>query len=426
MIRHHARARAFAAFVVIGASAVAAPTGSLIAIEGRTLAGSNGLTVRSLNSPFTNGLGQVGFTGTLNDGAGGFFTFVFFNDQIVFSTPDDTNNTVSGGESTMGVSDSGDFIFSPSVNGGDAVYTSAGPLLVNGDPAPGFPGQTATFNSRPTMLPDGTAHWIGGVTGIGQNGTAGRALYRSSGGTITPLLASGQVVNGVEISATGVDFDYQVSDNASNLIVVIDSTGPTTSDGYVYVNGAFVAQEGQVATGIGAEVYRNFDHVSVNNAGNYAFSGDTSVATEFISYNGSAVLTRNMVIDGFTLGASVNAMSLNNLNQLAYIWSGTTTGAEGLFFASDAANAGSTSTLLLAVGDSIELDGELFTIDDFNASGVIGPGLDLADDGFVFVEVDLLDKGGASFEAIIRIAVPSPGAVGMLALAGVGALRRRR
>ena len=66
-------------------------------------------------------------------------------------------------------------------------------------------------------------------------------------------------------------------------------------------------------------------------------------------------------------------------------------------------------------------------IDDFNASGIIGPGLDFAEDGFVFVEVDMTDvAGGASIEAVISIAVPAPLSGSVFALGGLLAMRRRR
>ena len=66
-------------------------------------------------------------------------------------------------------------------------------------------------------------------------------------------------------------------------------------------------------------------------------------------------------------------------------------------------------------------------IDDFNASGIIGPGLDFAEDGLVYVEVDLASfDGSTNIEAIISLAVPTPGGTGLLVLAGLCAARRRR
>ncbi len=172
----------------------------------------------------------------------------------------------------------------------------------------------------------------------------------------------------------------------------------------------------------------NFDNISVNNLGNYIFSGDTDGSTttdEFLAYNGSIVLREGQLIGGRTLGAGVDAASMNELGQVAFVWDSDLT--ETLFAgnASDLAN----SIALLSIGDELDVNGDLiadYTLTDFEASNIIGPGIDLAENGRIYVEVEITAIGGSTAEeAIIGIAIPEPATAALLTL-GLLAMRRRR
>lgn len=269
---------------------------TVVVQEGDTPAGGGGNPVTSLNSPFTNADGEVGFTGILDNG-GASDSFVWHDTGIVWRNSSAMGVTLAGGESTMGVSNTGGFIYSPSVDGDDAVWTHNGELAVDGDPAPGFPpGTTTTFHSRPTMIPGGQAYWISGFNASGGTATEGRMLYTSTSatpGTINVVLRSDDMIGGLMIDRpSGIDFDYQISDDGSHHIHVLQmDTGSTVDDDHVYVDGAFVARETS-PTGQG-DNWDNFDNVSINDAGSYLFSGDTDGATtsdEFIAYNGTIAL----------------------------------------------------------------------------------------------------------------------------------------
>jgi hypothetical protein len=390
---------------------------SLIVQEGDTPAGAPG-PVTALNSPFTNGNGVVGFTGSVGE------NFVWYDTGITWLNSDGLPSVLTGGEGTMGVSNTGGFIYSPSVDGNDSVWTHNGLLLTDGTAAPGFPPPALnTFNSRPTMLPGGASYWVAGVSLSGGTSTEARVLYGSSDSTpatITRVLASGDMVGGFPIASgsNGIDFDYHLSDDASHHIhsLTLD-TGSTTDDGIVYVDGVVIARE-TFPTG-GGDNWDNFDNVSINNAGNYLFSGDTDGATgsdEFIAYNGVISIREGDAIGGITLAstASVSALSLNNLGHAAFIWSHSG-GTETLFFACDASDLAASSVAVLSVDDDVDFDGggADAVVTDFNASSVIGPGLWLAEDGRVFIEVDL-DYGAGPVEAIIALDLPSCGATDLV------------
>jgi len=408
--------------VSAGAALGEVKSGEIVVKEGDALAGS---TVSSVNAPFTNGNGQVGLVIPLEDDR----RAIWFDTGAIFTSDEALPDSLTGGEGTMGVGDNGEFIYSPSFNGDDAVFGQDGLILVENTQAPGFdPGINSTFHSRPQMTDDGTAYWISGFNdGAGGTSSIGRMLYkRDPGGAISVVVKAGDLIDGVPVDdGSGVGFSYAFSGDNSNMI---NEVGLGDLDTLV-VNGSGVAQEG-ASTGQG-DNWDNFDAVSINSAGNYVFSGDTdgdTGADEFIAYNGEIVLREGDSAAGVTIDGSVDALSINELGQAAFIWEDTN--GEALFFAPDASNLADTATILLAVGDEFDADGDSIAdwiIDDFNASAAIGPGLDLAEDGLVYFEVDLVSlDGGTNVEAILSMVVPTPGSAALLAMAGLVGARRRR
>ena len=365
----------------------------------------------SVNSPFTNGAGAVGFTGTAGEG------FVWRDTGITWLNSDAVGIALAGGESTMGVGDAGQFIYSPSVDGEDAVWTHNGLLAVENTQARGFDtGTVSTFHSRPTMCPDGRAFWVSGFNESGGDTTEGRMLYTSSNATPAAtqvVLRSDDLIGGFAIDRpSGIDFDYQVSDDGAHVIVVLFmDTGSSVDDGFLYVDGALAAREAD-PSGDG-DNWDNFDCVSINDDGDYLFSGDTDAVTsadEFIAVSGSIAVREGDTIDGveLTTGASVLGLSLNNYGEAVYAWSTGSGTGEHLFIATDAAQLAGTSVLVLSTGDAIDLDGDGApdaTVTDFKTNSGTGPGLWLAENARVYVEVEL-DYGMTQLETILAIDVP--------------------
>lgn len=378
--------------------------------EGDSPPGAGADTVSSLGAPFTDGNGVVGFTGNLTTG-GGSDNFVWYDDDIVWRNSDAMASTLTGAEGTLGVGDSGEFFYSPSVDGDDSVWSQNGLVLTEG-PAPAFPGGTNnTFNSRPTMIPSGQSYWIAGFDDTGGTTTQGRVLYTSpmaSSASISVVLRSDDMVGAFTIDRpSGLGFDYQISDDGNHHIHdLLMDTGTTTNDGFLYVDGGLVARETD-PTGDG-DNWDNFDVVAINDNGNYLFSGDTDGSTasdEFIAYNGTISLREGDTVDGMVLGSSVNAGSINNRNEAVFIWS---VGSEEALFAACDGSDLAASVVLLVSGEEVDVDGDGTgdaTVTDFNASNIIGPGLWLAEDRRVFVEVDL-DFGAGDLEAILNLDLP--------------------
>ena len=393
--------------------------------EGMMIDGSN---VTIVGAPTVDGEGNSGLLFGLADGRRGIWrsgSVDFLDDQAL-------PTVLSGGETTIGVGNGGKWVYSPSIDGGDGLWSDAGFVIVENTQAPDFaPGINSTFHSRPSMGDDGSIYWVSGFNdGAGGTSTQGNMVYKRDAGTgtTTTLLRTGETYGSTLVDSIG--FDYAVaSDGSHGIFEYTDANQSSTADDTVLVDGFVVAQEGS-ASGSG-DNWDNFDYKAINTSGNYLFSGDTDGASssdEFIAYNGSVAVREGDSVDGVTLGSSVRGLAINNANAAAFVWTDTaSTSIEHLFYASDASALGMAS-VLLSTGDMIDADGD-GTLDavvtDFNA--FTNGDITLRNDGWVYLDVDLDDLSGNDLgEAAIRVRVPAPAGATALALAGLVGLRRRR
>jgi hypothetical protein len=379
---------------------------TLIVQEGDTPPGASG-SVDVINPPFADANGRVGFTAdVVGDNA-----FVWYDTGIAWMNSDAVGVTLTGAEFTMGVGNGGEFIYSPSTDGDDSVWTDDGQLAIENVQAPGMPaGFNSTFHSRPTMIPTGQAYWVAGHNdGSGGTSSVGRILYTSTDGTpatISLLIKTGDVIDGQTIDASGVDFDYDFSEDGSHHIHYLDMTGSTSADGFLYVDGSLVAQEGQPNGG--GDNWDNFDYMSINDSGNYIFSGDTDGATstdEFVAYNGAIVAREGDTIGGVVIasGDSVRGLAINNLGHAVVAWGSTDN--ENIFHACDAADLVGTGQLILSTGDELDFDGGGADATVTDIASLLHT-YTLTESSTLFVNVDV-DYGSGDVEAIIALDLPS-------------------
>jgi hypothetical protein len=384
---------------------------TVVAKNGDAIAGAAGpTTVSTLGSPYTDSTGKVGFIVSLADSS----RSIWYNTGPVFNSGSVAG--LSGGETTIGISDTGTFIYSPSFNGDDAVWTGSGLLLVDGDPAPGFPGQFNSFNSRPRMAANGTAFWVAGVSNTSGGATVANAFYSNAtpanpAATIA-LNKTGDVINGLAMQGSGVNFVYDISSDATQRINLF-LLGPSgLTDAHIVLNGATVTtrESDPVPMGTG-ETWTSFRSVGIANSGSWIMTADTSAAAasdEVLVIDGAVALREGQSLDGLVLTGQTDAVSISDAGQFAVLWD-LPSSQEGLFVGRTSSATG--AKLVAKTLTQIDVDGDTvadFFINDFNASAITAPGLDLADDGFVYANVDLRTIGGVTdIEAIVRFAVPS-------------------
>ncbi len=431
----------FAGLVTVSTATALTPV-TLLFQEGDAVDGS---TITSVNAAFTSGNGTVGSLGILADGR----RFVWIDNGVDW-TSDLAPDTVSGGESTIGVGDDGSWSASlsfPASNGSsgsdDSWFHSSNQILLREfDTAPGVPGQIVGFASRPSMDDNGSAYTVAGYRLPGDlSGSDARVFYRtnnpSSGSpTYDVIYESFEVIDGFTVGNGGVDFTYDVSGNGDSLIteIVFNDTPSTADDNMIYhidMNTGVrtrLAREGD-ATGDG-DNFDNWDGVHINNSGDYLIHGDTDGATatdEFILVNGNIVYREGDLISGVSMD-TVDAADINDNGEMVAIFNTTAdANVEALVYGADAADVSSWD-VLLTVGDDLDFDNNGVsdgTLTDFNISGTINP-FEIGNGDTVWLEVDYLDINGVELEAIIGVTIPAPGAGALLALAGLATGRRRR
>jgi hypothetical protein len=388
----------------IGVASAQVVPALLVVKEGDTVGAS---TVTDLGDPFTNSLGQVGFVLTLADATRG----VWAGTGQIFNSSQDA--TILGAfENTMGISDALDFLISPSLVGGlDAVYASTGVVLKETDEAPGFPGRFSAFNSRSRMVANGTAFWVGGTATTVGGASSQRVFYSNPTPAIpsatVPLITGGQAFGAETITQAGIEFGYDVSDDATRFINRLIMSGSTATDAFVAVGGTtIVAREGSVADGV--ELWQGFGFVGINDSGQWVVSGDTNgpTATDGIVVSPAGVIFREgQAVGGQAYAGVIDAISINNVGGVAMVMD-VSGGTEALVIG-PVASFVADADLLLKTNDQIDVNGDNvadFVVTDFNASVTIAPGLDIADDGAVYVNVDISDLGGLALgEAIIAV-----------------------
>jgi len=249
--------------------------------------------------------------------------------------------------------------------GFDSVWLDDTPIAVEGDPVLSVAGQFWSFASRPGVTADGKPYWGGGITSTVGGSTQNRGLFFNAtqdvlilGGDVLPGLPA-------PLSGGSISFDYRVSALGSNFIIDHQMTGvSTTMDTVVIVNGAglmaggALVQEGTLVPaavgGVGGENWAAFDFMGITEQGSYFFTGDTSGPTttdEFIVIDGVIVHREGDVLDGQTLTGSIEGAYMNEAGDLAFIWAvndaGTSRGA--LFFNGD---------FLLMETNTVDLDGD--------------------------------------------------------------------
>ena len=383
----------------------------LVLTEGDAIGDS---TAVLLNSPFVNGLGQVGFNVLLEDKS----FAIWFDGAVVFNSSSvispDLNQTV---ESTMGFGNAGQFAYSPTFDFEDSLRDQNGIVLVEDTQAPGFAaGVNTTFHNAPTMTDDGTTYWLSGFNdGMGGTASVGRILYRRDpAGNIDVVIRSGDSISGDTVDMSGFGSDYQFSRDNTNSIIEVDAdTGSGADDGRVLVNLTVVAAEGSPVMDASAtpenDSWDNFRRFTINNAGNYVFSGDTSGAAitrdEFIAYNGVIRLREGDAIAQGNLAGFVKGVTLNEGNSLAFVWDldDGEDQLESLFFASDASDL-TNLAVVASVEDELDVDGDGvadWVISDFAAGSVTGASIALTEDGLIYVAVDLQSVDGSDFRRAI-------------------------
>jgi hypothetical protein len=375
-----------------------------------------GSTITEFSPVFVDADGRPAALLTLADGQ----RAIWYDGSVIFASGSIAAPVLTGGEATIGIGDGGRFVYSPSADGQDSLWTDQGLLLRASDPAPALPGLFVAFASRPSMLPDGRTLTVSGWRETSAGPTIGRILYRHTPGAVTPwqvvLRSAGDVIGGIApISSVGVGFQYDSSDDGSQLIsLLLLETGSTANDSVVWRNGAVMARESlPVPGGIGGENWQSFAGVAINNSGDWLLAGNTTGPTAsdaFIAWNGQIQVREGGTYGGLVIpsGSAARAMSINNLNQAVHTWNLAGGAGQALFVAPDASRL-DVARLLLRTGSQLDFNGDGLsdgTVVEIFHSFTSTVGLSLGNNDAVHVDVSYSD-GVVTRRSLVRLGLNS-------------------
>lgn len=401
----------------------------VVARTGAPAPGSDGHLLVAINSPTSNGRGEVGFTGFVATAGGASTGFVWFDSSIVWINDDAMPIDLDAAEATMGIGSEGEWIYSPFEDGADSVWSNGVRLMRGGDPAPGIPGWYITFCSRPQMNDDGMSSWVSGLSVLPGGSTQGRALYVD----FEPVLKSGDVVGGLAIEPQGVGFPYDIAPRVDgrgvHWIARARATVGGVSTQLLIAGDSIVAQGGQpigdqsVVPGV---AYQNFDDCVINGAGHWAAIGDSDGPTSsdgVLLVNGEAIAFEGMVVGGSTLVESPRAVAIDELGRVATIWGTSSDGDQLLLFLPpNAAGLPWSPIPLLRAGDLVDANGDGIaesTVVSLIANPSIAPGLRIGARCVMHVAAAIAIAGQGQQTAIVTVALPAVDEPGDLNLDGV-------
>ncbi len=410
----------------------------VIARVGDPVPNNAGWTIATVNTPFTDIDGSVGFTGTMTNAAAPTPTtvFVWRDAAPVFTglaAPDVTFQSI---EDSMGLGENGLYFFSPvfrvetSASSFDSIWSNLAPIEIReGDPAPGIPNFFVQSTSGPTVVGGAIGYMVASARPSG--GVANqRVLYRWTPAVgFWPVYRTGQAIlpapDNFPISlGSGLSFRYDVSDNDANLIHVIQfDTGQSFNDSYLVVgtpSGLAVGlREGALTNDPDFnDLWSVFSYVSINSAGTWVVGGRTNSNLDgVIAVNGTiAIREVASTVDGITLDfpGNVLAVSINNNGLIAHAWqhgSAIVPSPTKTLFVGRATDLLNTSRQIVKIGDQLDTnaDGTAdWDVTDIDITGATSAGFDLAEDGFINVSLQISPIGTlAPAKAVVRFALPT-------------------
>ncbi len=353
----------------------------------------------------------------------------------------DAGRTLDSGQidERVSINDSGDFVFTGNLS---PATSTDDELIIRGNAAGTLSIATregATTAAGPTN----------GVTLTAPNiDNSGRISYRNFVNTTTAqLLRNDATVIDAALGAASpvagrtfrvLDTDgYHVDASGNNWVAFTSTNGATTDDGLLLFNGGIAMREGVSTIAGGTATF--FNEWGMIPSGNWWARGNNGtgnndwvargngaggyvsvVETDQPILTGSTELWDDAIFtDTFFLFASDNVGN--------YIVGGVTNNAD-LARNSVLVYRGTFGEFELArEGDTVDLDGDGILNDDAFITTFNNDDAFFTDAGQFVYQANLRNAAGADIgQALLTMNVPTPGALGLLGLAGLGALRRRR
>ena len=339
-----------------------------------------------------------------------------------------------------GSSTDDDVIVGGGLTGLDTLYAQEGAAI---DEAYGF-GSGNTWDTLDSTAIDssGRVYWTSdAVDGPAFNSANNEIIVTSDFSVVAQKgvdIPGNQAVPGRPYDDFDLD-DLHVSDDGTQWLARGDIGSPTSDDDALFVNGNIVIRENftlsdlgitgataltQVVDGLTGGIDQQF---MAGNGDWYAFGQLADDATNWAVRNGELIAASG---DAIVVGSSETWDDPNNNVQDFSFFVGNALGdyiLGGLTSEGDVVMVFNGEQVLLRSGDAVDLNGDGVFDDGVFFDSFESNETRLGDNLAVFSLVNLVDASGAEAgSAFITLQVPTPSAAGVLALAGLAGLRRRR
>ncbi|MFN7727374.1 MAG: choice-of-anchor tandem repeat NxxGxxAF-containing protein [Rubrivivax sp.] len=278
-----------------------------IALQGQSAAGAGAgkFLSFSLGAPL-NEAGQIAFLARITDGTGSEGVYRSGSDGVLTALAVQGQSAPASGGSTFFdffnpvLNEAGQTAFLSNLVGGGStqgIYlrSSGGTptaLALRGQGAPGAGSGTFSDLFTPVLNASGQTAFMAVING----GTSPRAIYRSSGSTLTPIAMQGQSAAGAGAGLFSGFSSPTLNDAGQTAFLGFIAGGSSTQGVYRSGSGntpTAIALQGQGAAGAGTGTFSGFSAPLLNAAGQTAFSatitGGSSTQGIYRSSSGSAL-----------------------------------------------------------------------------------------------------------------------------------------
>ncbi len=341
---------AFVSVVAVGIVPAHAQVASAVIREGDPNVVPGFGPVGSIDGPEVNGIGGWGLMFTATDPNSVARDMVWGSvDGIVTPSVYFMEGTYAGitqtsWEFAFGLSDTGDVGYSasgtdPNAQSIDSVFINSSLVAVRyTSPPPPLDSLFWSFASAPGLTAGGDFWFIGGLNEAPSSSSTNRGLFDGSGqahwiggdelpgmpafidpGT-TPSFDtrfspySGLYISEVEAETTGTG----VPSTANNCLIM--------NDAVAVIGGGLVIEASPVpasAGGLAGENWDNFDYFSINDMGEYIFTGDTDASTsadEIVVVSGQIAMREGDLAGVVPVSGSIEMAAMNQSGDWAVVW----------------------------------------------------------------------------------------------------------
>jgi hypothetical protein len=245
---------------------------------------------------------------------------------------------------------------------------------LQGQSAPSNSGHYWRYAAKPHLTSSGDLYWQGGLADDNVHGSPTVLSGFFTGSSAAPVLLGGTAVSGLPANLSAIDAVGPASALSASgnhfLIVARMDVSPLSNEVLVMdgiglaVGGSLIRESSEVAAvgSLSGETWNRFDHLGVNNSGEWAAAARTLVGStpySLLLEDGDIVFRSGNTIGDHVLGDTILGMAMNNDGDVVHAWRLNGLAGEALFL---------NDLPILQRGDVVDFNGDGSVDDNYVVS----------------------------------------------------------